>query len=88
MNPELIAAIINFLSELAGLFANHPHIGNSAQSLTNTINAAAAGMGAAENVLQNPTPVVPVAPVAPVAPVVPVITNGPKSVGAIIAGQS
>lgn len=80
MNPDLIAAIINFLAELATLFASHPHIGTSAQKLTTSINAAAAGVSAAAATLD--------APSASSVPVVTPTTPPPKTVGEIIAGNS
>jgi hypothetical protein len=83
MNPELLAAIINFLSQLASLFESHPHVGGSAQKLNTIINASAAAIQGVDSVLNNPpvaTPIPPVLP-APVAPTSP-------TTGEIIANAS
>ncbi len=99
MNPELIAAIIDFLASLAGLFSSHPHVGTQAQQLTTAIKAAADGVNTTSNELNNPgatsAPVAPIVP-APVAPIVPApVVVPPESAlapaltpGQIIAGKS
>jgi hypothetical protein len=80
MNPELLAAIINFLSQLASLFEKHPHVGGSAQKLNTIINASAAAIQGVDSVLNNPSVDTPTPP-APVAPTSP-------TTGEIIANAS